>query len=341
MNPLAWWVWATGVAVALINAKGGLMIGAIIGVVVITALTCREAGLFTRTLEAGLVIAAVIIAVRTGFYILVGFPDSSPVLVNLPRVDLAWFTNLHILGPIHTLGLIHAATEGLRLGGLVVVFAAATSLANPRQALRHLPSSLHHVGTAAVIAVTSAPHLVSSIARVRKARQLRPPTTDREWLITPVLADALDHCLSLAGSMDSRGYARATRSTRWVGAALVVALLAGAAGTYGLLTPGGNGWGLLIGGGALALGASIVASRSVQRTRYRPLTWGWRDVVTTTTGIAVGVGAIVGVNLWPAALIPVATALGRAGELEAAQAATGSGERVGMEERDVVEVKAE
>lgn len=301
MNPLAWWVWTSGVALALINADG-YVIGAIIGVVIIIGFSCRRNTIFTRALEAGLVIGAIIVVVRTGFYILVGFPDSSPVLVNLPRVNLPFFTNLHVLGPIHTLGLTHAATEGLRLGGLVVVFSTASALANPRQALRHLPSSLHHIGTAAVIAVTSIPHMVSSIARVRRARALRPPTRQREWLITPVLADALDHSLTLAGSMDSRGYARAKHSPRGVGAALIVALLAGTGGVYGLLSPNGNGWWMLIGSLTLAVIASVVASRAVKRTRYFPLTWTWRDVVITTSGVIVGVGALVGWSTWMVAL---------------------------------------
>src|SRR5699024_9429474 len=109
------------------------------------------------------------IAVRTGFYVLVGLPDSTSVLVDLPGVDLPnWFTNITLLGPIHVGGLVQALIEGLRLGGLIVVFGAANALANPRRALRHLPGSLHHLGTAAVIAVSAVPQLLSSIARVRR-----------------------------------------------------------------------------------------------------------------------------------------------------------------------------
>src|SRR5699024_9429473 len=83
-------------------------------------------------------------------------------------------------------------------------------------------------------------------------------------VLIPVLTGALDQALALAGSMDSRGYARAHRSNRVVGVLLVFALFAAAGGTYGLLdaaAPAGLGAGLLIGGFVVAVAASILASR--------------------------------------------------------------------------------
>lgn len=308
-HPLAWWVWAGGAAVALTRVGNPLVLAGLIAGVVLTAVVCREpvgrgGSVFSRTLEAALIIGGVIILVRAGFYILVGFPDSTRVLVHLPSFDLPWFTNLHVLGPLHFGGLVHALIEGLRLAGLVVTFGAASAVSNPRRALRHLPSSLHHLGTAAVIAVAAAPQLVASVGRIRRAQQLRAPAPGKQSrfrrlgaVLIPVLAGALDQSLALAGSMDSRGYARATSSARGVGAALVVALLAAAAGTYGLLdttTPPGLGLGLLTGGFALAAGASVVASRSVARTRYWTTPWGWREMVATASGIALATVALLG-----------------------------------------------
>lgn len=315
LHPLAWWVWAGGIAVALTRVGNPVVIAGLIGAVIVVALACRpragDGNIFARTLEAALVIGVVIVLVRTGFYVLVGFPDSSPVLFKLPSVEIPWFTNLHILGSIHVGGLVQAVIEGLRLAGLVITFGAASALSNPRRALRHLPSSLHHLGTSAVIAVAAAPGLVAAASRVRRAQQLRAPAAAprsrwRGWIpvLIPVLAGALDQSLNLAGSMDSRGYARATKSPRWVGLALIIALLAAAGGTYGLLdatTPASVGLALMLGGFALAAVASMVASRAVHRTKYWTTPWGWREMLLITIGAAIAAGGFTstaGIGPW-------------------------------------------
>src|SRR5699024_8086676 len=156
VHPLAWWAWAAGAAVAITRIGNPLVLALLTAAVIVVGLSCRSRTPWSRALEASLVLGGIVIAVRTGFYVLVGLPDSTSVLVDLPGVDLPnWFTNLTLLGPIHVGGLVQALIEGLRLGGLIVVFGAANALANPRRALRHLPGSLHHLGTAAVIAVSA------------------------------------------------------------------------------------------------------------------------------------------------------------------------------------------
>lgn len=315
VHPLAWWAWAAGAAVAITRIGNPLVLALLTAAVIVVGLSCRSRTPWSRALEASLVLGGIVIAVRTGFYVLVGLPDSTSVLVDLPGVDLPnWFTNITLLGPIHVGGLVQALIEGLRLGGLIVVFGAANALANPRRALRHLPGSLHHLGTAAVIAVSAVPQLLSSIARVQRAGQLRsgaaggPGGIGRGPLrrllrrlralpavLIPVLTGALDQALALAGSMDSRGYARAHRSNRVVGVLLVFALFAAAGGTYGLLdaaAPAGLGAGLLIGGFVVAVAASILASRSVRRTRYRPQPWAWRETVIAGSGVIAGAVAL-------------------------------------------------
>src|SRR5690625_667370 len=317
IHPLAWWAWAAGAAVAMTRIGNPLVLALLTAAVIVVGFSCRSRSPWSRALEASLVLGGIVIAVRAGFYILVGLPDSTPVLIALPGVDLPnWFTNITLLGPIHFGGLVQALIEGLRLGSLIVVFGAANALANPRRALRELPGSLHHLGTAAVIAVSAVPQLLSSITRVQRAGQLRAGAAGSSGqagrgplrrllrrlralpaVLIPVLTGALDQALTLAGSMDSRGYARAHRSNRAVGVLLVFALFAAAGGTYGLLdaaAPAGLGAGLLIGGVIVAVAASILASRSVRRTRYRPEPWGWRaTLIAGSAGIAGAVALLV------------------------------------------------
>lgn len=312
-HPLAWWAWAAGCAVAASRVGNPVVLVLLLLAVVLVALARRPAGPWHRALEAGLLLGAVVVLVRTGFYLLLGLPDSSPVLVTLPTIELpAWFSNVSLLGEVHVAGLVQAAVAGLALAVLIVTVGAVNAVASPRRALRSLPASLHHLGSAAVIAVSAAPQLLTAARRVRRAQRLRgQPARGLRGLaatLIPVLAGALDQALDLAASMDSRGYARAQRGgSRLVGAALVIALLAAAAGGYGLLAATGAttlSAVLLAGGVLLAVGASVLASRSVRRTRYRAEPWGWPETVITTCGVLAAATAWVGVILDPAGLGP-------------------------------------
>lgn len=283
LHPLAWWAWALGLAVAAGRTSHPLALALLVATVVLVVVGCRDDSPWARAFGGYLVLGAVIVVVRTGFYVLFGLDGAGPVLLELPRVALPeWVRGLELLGPVHTYGFLDAAAGGLRLAVLVVCFGAANALANPKRALRCLPASLHHLGTAVVVAVTVTPQLVSAVARVRRAQRLRGldgrgPRAAVAVLV-PVLQDALDHALDLAASMDSRGYARAAvpGGDRRVGAALVLALVAAVLGTYGLLdatAPGWMGLPLLLAGGAVAVAASVAAGRRVRRTRYRPDPW--------------------------------------------------------------------
>ncbi|MPV35893.1 CbiQ family ECF transporter T component [Georgenia subflava] len=299
VHPLAWWAWALGVAVALTRTTNPLVVAGLLGAVVLVVLARRGDTPWARAFGAYLVLGVVVVLVRVGFYVLVGLDDASPVVVHLPAVALPeWVASVELLGPVHAAGLLGAAYGGLRLAALIVCFGAANALANPKRALRSLPASLHHLGTAVVIAVTVTPQLVGAVRRVRRAQRLRGldargPRAAVARLV-PVLQDALDHALVLAASMDSRGYARSARpgGDPWVGAALVVALLAGLLGTYGLLdatTPGWLGPALLGLGALAAVAASLVAGRRVHRTRYRPDPWRRHETALAACGVLAAV----------------------------------------------------
>ena len=297
LHPLAWWAWALGLAVAVTRTTDPAVIGLVLAATVLVVVVRRDYSPWARAFGAYLVLGGVIVAVRVGFYVLVGFKTGGPVLVDLQTIALpAWTAGISLLGPVHLPGLLAAASDGFRLAALIVCFGAANALANPKRALRCLPAALHHVGTAVVIAVTVTPQLVTSLMRVRRAQRLRG--LDRRGpravlsCVLPVLADSLDRSLELAASMDSRGYARSVpgHSDAGVTAALLVSLLAAALGTYGLLdgsSPAWLGLPLLATGAVVAVAGSVLAGRRVRRTRYRPDRWRPRDAVVAGAGIGV------------------------------------------------------
>lgn len=335
MHPLAWWAWALGVAAATTRTTDPVVTVLLLVAVTTVVLVRRGDNPWGRAFTGYLALGAFIVLLRVLFYVVVGIKTPGTVLLDLPRVDLPdWAVGVQVLGPVTVAGLLGAVNGGLRLATLVVCFGAANALANPRRALRSLPAALHQVGTAVVIALSVSPQLVRAAADVRRAQRLRGE--ERRGLralpatALPVLSDALDRSLSLASSMDSRGYARAVPGTsdRRVTALLLGALVAAGVGTYGLLdgtSPAWSGLPVLLAGALAATVGGALAGRRVTRTRYRPDPWGPQETTVAASGlataavlVAVTAGGATGTGPWPT---PTGTVLPAAAVLCAVLAA--------------------
>ena len=183
MHPLAWWLWALGLAVATTRTTNPLVLGLVLASATLVVLACRQDAPWGRAFGGYLVLGAVIVAARVAFYVVIGIKTPGTVLLDVPGFALpGWAVGIELFGPITVTGLLVAVYGGLRLATLVVCFGAANALANPRRALRSLPASLHQVGTAVVIAVSVTPQLVTSAAGVRRAQRLRGQSP-RRWCL--------------------------------------------------------------------------------------------------------------------------------------------------------------
>ncbi len=126
----------------------------------------------------------------------------------------------------------------------------------------------------------------------------------------PVLEGALERSVSLAAAMDARGYGRTAEvpdAVRRTTAALTLGGLLGVcAGTYGLLTAAGGGYGLpvLLAGLASALAGLWLGGRRTLRTRYRPDPWDVRAWLVSASGAAVAALLVLAGSLDPGALNP-------------------------------------
>ncbi len=298
MHPLAWWSWALGLTVAASRTPSVPALGLIVIATLLVATLARGDGPRGRALPGFVVLAAVVVALRLTFYVVVGIKTPGTVVLDLPAVPMpAWAVGVQLFGPVTTAGLGTAAVGGLRLAALVLCVGAAGVLTSAARTLRTLPAALHELGTAVVIAVNVAPALVAAATRVRKAQRLRGlparglravPAT-----VVPVLNDALEQSLALAASMDSRGFAgtRGRRDARVV-PLLLGALLAVAVGLYGVLDPSTPPWsgpGLLALGAACGLLGSVLAGRLVTRTSFRREVWGTQASVVAMAGLGAAV----------------------------------------------------
>ena len=311
LHPVAWWVWAIGLAVACSRTTNPLLLLLAVSVAALVVAARRGSSPWARAFRLYLVLGASIVVLRVVLHLLVGFKFGEIRLYSLPSIDLPGIT---ILGPVYLEGVLAAAVEGLRLASLIACVGAANALANPKRLLRALPSALHEIGTAVVISVTVAPQLAESVQRVRRARVLRGEgghgirSVGRVAL--PVLQDTLDRSLLLASAMDSRGYGRrpeqSARTRHLTGALTLTGLLGAAVGTYGVLdatAPAVVGLPMLVAGLVLCAAGLRVGGRAVQRTAYRPDPWALPEWLVAGSSVAAAVLVVVAARLAPTAFV--------------------------------------
>ncbi len=303
LHPLAWWVWALGLAVAASRTTNVALLILVIGVTGWVVAMRRDPST-PNTMRAVVMIGAAAIVIRVLMHIVFGGSGlGSTVLIRLPVLPLPdWAGGMRIGGPVSAEGLTAAATEGLRLAAMLVVLGAANALASPRRLLRYLPASLDDVGTTLVVGLAYAPALAEDAARVRRARRLRGRRStgirDVAAMVPVILDGALDRALALAASMDCRGYGR--RRPGVGGARSHVLLIVGAAGAlaglYALLDAASSP---ALSGAVAAAGIGLCAvavlhrGRTDRRSRYRRDQWALPETITVLCGIAAATAAAV------------------------------------------------
>ncbi len=298
LHPLAWWVWALGLATAASLTTNPFVLLLIVAVAVLTVAARRSDQPWARAFRLYLWLALLIVVLRVVFRVVFAGGAGTTVLVELPEVPLPdWVRGVTLLGPVTVESVLYGLYDGLRLATIVVCVGAANALANPKRLLRSVPPALYEVGTALVVAVTVLPQLAESVGRVRRAQQLRAGETRRiaglRRLLVPVLEDALDRSLALAAGMDARGYGRTAGMSpaqrRTTGALMLLGLGGICVGVYAVLDRGAPrllALPMLVLGVLLAAGGLLSAGRRVQRSRYRPDRWHPAEVAVAAVGVA-------------------------------------------------------
>ena len=300
LHPVAWWLWALGLAVAASRTTNPLLLGAVIGVATWVVMARRSDAPWAKAFRLYVLAGVLVIVIRVFFRILFAGGEGTTVLIPLPEIELP-VSGISLLGDITAESLLGGFYDGLRLATMLICLGAANALANPRRLLRSMPPALHEVSTAVVVALSVFPQLAESVVRVRRARRLRPaPAGGRRSklrglrsLVIPVLEDALDRSLLLAASMDSRGYGRSGDRTsarsRLIGLLMVVGLGGVCVGVYGVLdsaTPRVLSMPLLVAGVVVGVVGLALSGTGVRRTAYRPDHWRLAELVVVGSGVA-------------------------------------------------------
>jgi energy-coupling factor transport system permease protein len=319
LHPVAWWIWALGLATAVSRSTNPLLLVLVLTVLAVVVANRRSQAPWARAFKYYLYLAVTVVAIRVVFRSVFGGDIETPgmhVMFRLPHLPLpSWAAGVQLGGPVTLEGTLSALYDGVRLGCLLCCLGAANALANPKRALRVLPGALYELGVAVVVSLSVAPQLVDSVQRVRRARKLRGGATGGvralRSIAIPVLEDALERSLRLAAAMDSRGYGRtaeASRQTRRATGALMLAGMGGlCVGAYGLL--GGAAPGLpsvpaLLGGATLCCAGLALGGRRVRRSRYRPDPWRAPEWIVAAAGVVPALVLVAGAGATAVGLNP-------------------------------------
>src|SRR5436309_3350176 len=88
LHPLAWWLWAIGMATAASRTTNPLTLALIVAVVWGVVATRRSEAPWARSFRSYLVLGAFVIVIRLVFYVVVGSRVGEHRLFTLPEVAL-------------------------------------------------------------------------------------------------------------------------------------------------------------------------------------------------------------------------------------------------------------
>lgn len=317
-HPGAWWIWSLLVAGAALRTTNVIVLAAVIAVatqVVVARSDPRWP--WSRIQRYVLSFAVVVGIVRLG--LVAAFAPRTPgtVLLTLPAIDLpTWMAGVTVGGPVTTGAMFTGIVESLRLIALLAAFTVPPSLVSPHRTVRALPDGVAELGVITTVALTVTPAAVAHAKQLSETRRLRGrPHRGVRGLrgsITSVLEGSFDHSLTLAASMDARGYGgkrpgEDPAARRTAVGLLLAAVIVASLGAFVLLDAGGS---RIVGAGAMLAGALLVtlalrgAAKRSTRTRYRPMVWQRSDWLLVGGGGAALIGGLVQARLAGAALTP-------------------------------------
>ena len=200
-------------------------------------------------------------------------------------------------GPITLEGLFYGLAHGASLFAVLLVFATFNLALDANRVLRWLPAGLFQAGLVVSIALSFVPQMMASLKDVREAQLVRGHKfrglRDLPPLFVPLITTGLERSLTLAESLEARGFGGVLPSSGRGGAEHRPARGHGAATAATLLSLLGLLIGLIwravdlqpswLGGAFLTLSVLLLAvalylqGRGFKRTHYRLEVWQPRD----------------------------------------------------------------
>jgi energy-coupling factor transport system permease protein len=277
-HALTWLVWAIAATATLQIAPSPVYVALVIAIATLVVSTYGLDTPYARAYPILVGVAVVFAVLRVLLTALTthGGPD---VLFTLPSVGMPdWLGGFTVGSTIEAPIVAQAAYEGFVIVGVVAVFAAFNAVASHHELVQSLPRAFHELGLIVAVGVAFVPTTITAIQDVREAdrartggRPVRRGRLVRQ--IVPVLENGLERAITLAESMDSRGFARGGAAPRervagWCGGLGLLALAGAFVALIGRETEVAVA--LVTAGGVAMIGAVMLASSASTRERYRP-----------------------------------------------------------------------
>jgi len=303
LNPKTWWLVSIAMVATstasrefwLLTAVAAISAGIVLRGAFRENVEIRSQKL--RSLTFYLQLAVAVFAIRVLFRVVfnLGVGGGETVMFELPRFAInLGIGEVQLLGPVSFQSLRAGALDGLRLAAIILSVGMANIQANPRQLLKTMPGALFEISSTISVALNLAPQLIESLQRVRRARRLRGRSAGVSALpslVIPVLEDTLERSLSLAASLDSRGFGRqtATDHPKLARVSSLTAVCLMAIGSYALLTDSQHNWlawATLAMAAACLLVALRLSSTRGKRTIYNKDAWSLADFITLAAAVS-------------------------------------------------------
>lgn len=177
----------------------------------------REDGPWGSSFKWSIVAAIYLLFIRLFTSITISIPVPGHTLFTIPQLTLpSWLPGIRIGGPVTSERVISSLHEALIIATIIITFGAANSVTSPHKLLRTLPAFIYQLSVALTIATSILPQFVSSISRIRQAQLLRNGHKPRiSSIAIPLLEESLSRSIHLAESMESRGYGKSRKRSRY------------------------------------------------------------------------------------------------------------------------------
>jgi energy-coupling factor transport system permease protein len=203
-----------------------------------------------------------------------------------------------LIPAILTQNPFYGLNKGLALMTILLTFATFNTQVDHYQLLRSTPRFLYQSAIVMTIAITFIPHMFIAQREIREAQALRGHRFRRIRDLLPLfvtlLAEGLERSLTLAESMEARGFSSPPPGQSEQGGLLLKGLialalisLAGGAFAWSYAPARIIGGIIMLTGGGILVMALWLVSRNVQRSRYRRALWQQQDTLIVIAAIIV------------------------------------------------------
>ncbi len=217
LHPWTFWALFIALASGVVISNSSISAIAALLIAALVVLRYKQDGPWGASFKWSLYAGIYLLVIRTLAAVLIGVPRPGTTLFTVPRLSLpSWLPGIRIGGDVTLERLSSSLHEALIIATVIALFGAANSVTSPHKLLRTFPAYIYQLSVALTIATSVFPQLVTSIGRIRKAQMMRNGKRARlSTIALPLLEESLTRAVHLAESMESRGYGRSRKKSRY------------------------------------------------------------------------------------------------------------------------------